>query len=311
MTGSDRQDTTIRNYRPGDFENFASACREGEELEPTGRPVTAQAVREHLGQPGYDPEKDLFIAESGGRIVAWMDTNREPAIGRAVLSCWVHPEQRRKNFVSRLLDRAVLRAKESGVQVLHMSIPEQDTGAAEMLALHGFRCVRKYLELRLAMSEVSPEDLQDADSRCRNLLPGEEEKLARIQNLSFGGQWGYNPNTVEEIRYRANLGNHSPEDVVLACDGEHILGYCWTELAGAAGKSGKAGRIFMIGTDPDYQGQGVGKTVLMAGLARLRKRGAETVDLTVDSENAVANVLYNSFGFRERAVSLWYEKAVD
>jgi mycothiol synthase len=67
----------------------------------------------------------------------------------------------------------------------------------------------------------------------------------------------------------------------------------------------------MIGTDPDYRGKGLGRKVLLAGLAHLRNKGIQVAELTVDSENKVAYALYQSIGFEVQTSSLWYEKAVD
>jgi len=148
---------------------------------------------------------------------------------------------------------------------------------------------------------------------CRHLQSGEEDKLTQIQNRAFTGDWGYNPNTVEEIIYRTNLSGCSPEDVVLTCDGNKVVGYCWTGITsegGVATGEGK-GRIFMIGADPDYRGRGVGKRVLLAGLALLRSKGLQVAELTVDSDNKAACALYRSVGFQVRTSSLWYEKVIN
>ena len=67
----------------------------------------------------------------------------------------------------------------------------------------------------------------------------------------------------------------------------------------------------MIGADPDYRGKGVGKKVLLAGLAHLSSKGVRIVDLTVDNENQTACALYWSTGFNVKMGSWWYEKVLD
>ena len=85
---------------------------------------------------------------------------------------------------------------------------------------------------------------------------------------------------------------------------------CWTEIIDLAMDSGKEkhGIIYMIGTDPEFRGKGLGKKVLLAGLSYLKNKGINTVSLSVDSENRVAYELYRSMGFEERGSTLWYEK---
>ena len=137
--------------------------------------------------------------------------------------------------------------------------------------------------------------------------------MAVKQNNSFAGHWGFNPNTVEEIIYRINLSNCSPEDVILAYDGDKLVGYCWVRISregeGAGGK--RKGRFSMLGVEPACRRGGVGRRLLLAGLAYLKSKGMQVVELTVDSENEAAYALHRSVGFQVRTSSLWYEKVID
>jgi ribosomal protein S18 acetylase RimI-like enzyme len=63
----------------------------------------------------------------------------------------------------------------------------------------------------------------------------------------------------------------------------------------------------MIGVDPEYQRRGVGKQLLLEGVSYLKGKGIHLVDLTVDSENHAAIILYKSVGFKHRTSTLWYE----
>jgi len=303
---------TIRNYCPADFNKYVLLNIEAEKLEPTGRRVSPQVVSEHLGRPGYSPERDLFLVEIAGNIVGYMDEVLELTIGRVILNCWVHPEHRRRGLAKELLSFAIHRAKELRAKVAHVNIPEDNVVAKSVLSKLGFEYVRRFLELRLYMGKVPWQNIDPATLGCRHLQRGEEDKLTQIQNRSFAGIWGYNPNTVEAITYRINLSNCSPEDVVLTFDRDKVIGYCWTEITyeGEAGVGKRKGRIFMLGVDPDYRGKGVGKGVLLAGLSYLKSKGLRVAELTVDSENKAACALYRYVGFEVRTSSLWYEKVI-
>ena len=67
----------------------------------------------------------------------------------------------------------------------------------------------------------------------------------------------------------------------------------------------------MFGVAPDHRGKGIGKMALQAGLAYLKNKGVQIVELTVDSENEAACALYHSAGFRTWTSSLYYEKTID
>ena len=303
---------TIRSYRPADFDSYAQLNIQAEKLEATERCTSPEVLRENLKQPNYSPEQDMFVVETGGKIVGFANITPERYARRVILDCLVHPAHRKRGLATRLLNCALQRAEELKVKLVHVNIREDNAIANSVLSRLGFSIVRKFLELRLQLSEVQlPESTQDAYV-CRHLQPDEEDKLTRIQNRCFAGTWGYNPNTTEEIVHRLNLGRCSPEDIVLICDEDKPIAYCWTiiyhETKAANGE--KKGRIYMLGTDPDFRGRGMGRAALLAGLSHLKARGIQVVDLTVDSENRTACALYQSIGFKVWMSSLWYEKAI-
>jgi mycothiol synthase len=305
-------DYIIRNYRPADFDGYVRLQQEAEKLEQIRRPASPQDVAERLKHPDYTPEHDLFLAEADGNLIGYLEIMPEFIIKRGILSCWIHPGHRRKGLATKFLDCAIKRAGELGLNVLHVNVSQDNKIAISVLSKLGFRGVRRYLELRLDMDRIQWQDIDRVSLGCRHLLPGEEDKLALIQNRAFAGHWGYNPNRVDEIVYDANRGNHSPEDIVVTCEGDKLTGYCWTEVTASGGTaSQEKGQIYMIGTDPDYRGTGVGKRVLLAGLFHLQNKGMKVTTLTVDSENKAACALYESIGFEVRTTSLWYEKKVD
>ncbi|MAF85882.1 MAG: hypothetical protein CL875_05330 [Dehalococcoidales bacterium] len=300
----------IRNYRPTDFDRYVQLIIEAEKLEPTGRCTSSPVLRENLYRPNYSPEQDLFLVETAGHMVGYIEVAPELVTGRVILKCFIHPDHRRKGLATKLFVCAALRARELGVKVAQVNIAQDNVIAESMLSKLGFRFVRRFLQLRQNIAEVSGQGIDQSAWQCRNLQRGEEDKLMQIQNRSFVGTWGYNTNTVEEIIYYTNLTDRSPEDVILACDGDKIIGYCWTEITCETATGERKGRIFMLGVDPHYRGRGVGKGVLLTGLSYLKSKGLQVAELTVDSENQAACALYRSVGFQVRTSSLWYEKAL-
>jgi mycothiol synthase len=296
----------IRNYQPADFNSFTLLYMAAEEREPTGRPATPQAVNEKLSHPGITPENDIFIVEAAGVIIGFADILHEPGIERVVADCWLLPEHRGRGLGRKILKAITRRAGELGAGCIHVSIRNDNIAGKNILPRLGFRFIRRFLELTLDISKLKRDELDDAAQGCRHLREGEEELLAQVQNRSFAGQWGYDPNTAESIAYRFGQSHRSPEDVAIVCEEDKFVGYCWTEITGKG-----QGGIYMIGSDPDYRGQGIGRKTLLAGLARLRNKGINSVSLTVDSENKAACSLYESVGFEQKQSYLWYEMAVD
>ena len=304
---------TVRNYRPTDFDDYVKLNAEVEKMEPTGRVVSSDILSESLGRPNYAPEQDMFIVETARKIVGFINITPELNIGRVIVDCLIHPEHRRKGLATKFLGHTTRRARELGARVIHANIRQDNETARKVLSRLGFRAVHRFLELKLPLSECQLPETKRRAFTCRHLHPGEEDKLAHIQNRCFKNTWGYNPNTIEEIAYSLQLSDCSQENVVLVCEADRPIGYCWTRInceAESAGSKGK-GRILMLGVDPDYRGKGIGKIALLAGLAYLKNKGVRDVKLDVDSENKIARNLYRLLGFTKWTSILWYEKAVD
>jgi len=301
---------TIRNYQATDFRKYVLLQAEVEKTEPMGRCVSPQFIAEQLRRPKYRPGHDLFIAEIGEDIVGYMDVEAELPIRRVVLDCAVKPEHRRKRLATGLFDRATDRIRELGVEAVHVNIKQDNMVAGKMLTGLGFRLVRQFLELRLDIGGVDGLGIHPA-VEWRYLQPGQEDELTKLQNRAFTGTWGYNPNTIETIAFRINQSISSRQDIVLAYLDDRAVGCCWTGMSYEEGvPSVRRGRIHMLGVDPNHRGEGIGRELMVVGLARLRERGLRVAELTVDSENEAAYALYQALGFEVQARTLWYEKLI-
>jgi mycothiol synthase len=308
-----QQTYIIRNYQPPDFDEYVNLHIEAEKIDQSGLCTSRQTLREYLGRPLYDPGKDLFIAESSGKISSFLNITPELIKRRVLLDCLVHPRHRRKSLATQLLGQATQRARELEVEVMHVNVLEENTAAREVLSRLGFSIVRQFLEMSLPLSEAKLPETSIGEFTQRYLQHGEEERLANLQNRCFADTWGFNPNAPEEISYALNLIGASPDDVVLINDGVRPVAYCWTktDCLESPQTGVEKGRVFMLGVDPDYRGRGIGKLALRAGLNHLKDKRIKVAELTVDGENLAAFSLYKSFDFKVTARSLYYEKKVD
>ena len=83
-----------------------------------------------------------------------------------------------------------------------------------------------------------------------------------------------------------------PAGLLVAADGDRLLGFHWTKRHSAT-----LGEVYVVGIDPASQGLGLGKVLVDAGLRHLRDGGAEDVLLYVESDNVPAVRLYEGLGF--------------
>ena len=303
---------TIRNYIPDDFDKYLQLKVESEQLDPSGRFISAQDLSDNLGRPNFAPQKDLFFAEFNGKLIGYLSVILEPGIQRALLEGLVHPRHRRKGLATKLFSSSMQRIRESGIKASQISVSETNSAAKNLLNHLAFSFIRYFFEMQLDINNTRLPAVRQGPTTIRMLRPGEEDLLTQIQNRCFADTWGFNPNTTEEITYRLNMHDRSPEDVVLTYMEEKPVGYCWIIINAEenAKREKNKGLIHMLGVDPDYRKQEIGKAILLNGLEDLKAKGVDIVELTVDSENLAACSLYESVGFEVYAKTQWYEKAV-
>jgi mycothiol synthase len=210
-----------------------------------------------------------------------------------------------------LVKPALKRAKEMGAALAHVGVPALDVQPVVVIESLGFKPVRRFCDLQLNISDI---DLSAAriDWEYRYFRDTDMRLLSDIQNRCFAGEWGYNPNTVEDTAWQLKVRNNCPEDIVLAFDKGDVIGYCWTESeCGREPTSGvPMGRVYMLGVDIRYRGKGMGRQLLMMGLTHLKKQGRELTEITVDTQNTVAINLYQTLGFHLCHETVWYEKSL-
>jgi mycothiol synthase len=78
-------------------------------------------------------------------------------------------------------------------------------------------------------------------------------------------------------------------------EGGRLAGFCWTKIH--ADHRPPLGEIYVVAVDPDWQGSGLGRRLVLAGLDHLSRAGITTGMLYVDASNKPALKLYVDLGF--------------
>jgi mycothiol synthase len=301
----------IRNYRDGDLPRIKRMLRNlaRSTIQDGG---LISDLEQRLIRPGYRPEENMFIVEAGRRCVGYLEIIPELNIDRVVLLFDVLKDWRVPEVTGPLFEKALDQSKRLGIHFAHIDVPAFDLETAVMLSAQGFYIVRSFYEFKLDVQQTAFEYEHDVSLRFGHLNPGEEQQLAELQNCSFHGNWGYNPEAVDDVLWRMQYRSTCAEDVMMAYDEDRAVGFCWTgtDCGLEPVTKRKIGRIFMIGVDPGYRGKGIGKSLLVEALAYCKGKGSEIVSLNVDSQNASAISLYLSMGFAVSQNVLSYERVV-
>ncbi|MBT3363662.1 MAG: GNAT family N-acetyltransferase [Chloroflexi bacterium] len=307
MTG---HNYNIRNYRSDDLDECVELWLiEGQDQ--TGHFISSQIIESQLIKPDFPAQETVLVAEKDGTIIGCLNITPEIAVKRAIINCIVHPNHRRQGVATALINEATKQITDMEATVAATEVLEQNIAAKNLLTKLGFAAIRDFVQLQQALDTRTTE-IANTELNIGHLNAGEENILTDLQNHAFAEHWGFSPNTTGQITHWLNQSDSSLKHVIMAFDGDTPVGYCWTnttpENNPATGK--KHGRIHMLGVHSDYRGKGVGRTVLIAGMAFLHDRDIDIVEITADGENKIAIGLYESVGFEKRALSQCYERSL-
>jgi ribosomal protein S18 acetylase RimI-like enzyme len=129
----------------------------------------------------------------------------------------------------------------------------------------------------------------------RKMIPADKEVVSQLDILAFTAyirQTGYSdpipPRRDENIVACLNL---NPNGCFVA-EMEEVVGFVFTHIWGTTGWIGT------FGVHPDYQGQGIGKTLLDYAVKYLQEAGCITVGLETMPDSPYNVGFYSRFGFQ-------------
>jgi mycothiol synthase len=182
-------------------------------------------------------------------------------------------------------------AREGGGHV-HMWVPKPGAQHDAIAAANGMARGRELLQMRRALPVPgSREPLE-----TRPFEPGQDEVAwLDVNARAFSshpeqGEWD-----LETLLRREREPWFDPEGFLLLERDGHLAGFCWTKIH--ADHDSPLGEIYVIAVDTAFQGLGLGRKLLLAGLDWLAGRGVPTGMLYVDASNESAIKLYRDVGF--------------
>lgn len=162
--------------------------------------------------------------------------------------------------------------------------------AAEVLATrYGFERVRDLWVMRRSMSDPLP---PPADAAIRAWTPADTDELLRVNAAAFAHHPEQGAMDVANLAARMAEPWFDPAGLLVAMEGERMLGFHWTKQHSAT-----LGEVYVVGIAPDAQGRGLGRALTLAGLHHLASLGVSEVLLYVEADNHAARSTYAKLGF--------------
>jgi mycothiol synthase len=244
-----------------------------------------------------------FVARASGRehVAAYAQISRGSDASWAV-EYVVHPRWRSEGgeLPQDLMRTALGEIAAQGGGHVHLWVPKPgpiDDAVAEAV---GMRRGRELIQMR----RVLPVTEEAASITVRPFEPGTDEPAwLKVNNRAFRdhpeqGSWD-----MATICERERQPWFDPSGFLLYERDGRLAGFCWTKVhepdddGEPKSLTGQLGEIYVIAVDPDFQGHGLGRQLVLAGLASLFERGVSTGMLYVDNDNEAARKLYSSIGF--------------
>ena len=209
-------------------------------------------------------------------------------------------------LASALIRRAV---SEVPGATLHLWAVQAGPDDDEIARALDFVPERDLLQMRIALPLDENVVAATRPLATRPFQPGrDEDAWVRMNNRAFAGHPEQGGWTVEQLRARLAADWVDLDGFLVADDpdGEGLLGACWTKVH--HDRTPVLGEIYVIAVDPRHHGEGWGRSLTVAGLESLARRGVTVGMLYTDATNMAAIALYRSFGFTVDHVDRSYRR---
>jgi len=118
-----------------------------------------------------------------------------------------------------------------------------------------------------------------------------------LNNKIFDGHPDQGNWAIEDLENRIAEPWFDAQGFFIAVEGGHIVGFCWSKIHHDLVHQEPTGELYVVGVDPEFIGQGIGKAVSIAAMNYLLNKGIKDAMLYVDADNQKGSALYTSLGF--------------
>jgi mycothiol synthase len=199
-----------------------------------------------------------------------------------------------------VFEAAIDIVREGGGTELLLDIEPADGQVDQAARKVGFVVARELQQLRRALPLDEPSTLA-----VRPFVPGRDDwSWLEVNNRAFAWHPEQADWSAADIRTRQNEPWFEPAGFLLHERDGRLAGFCWTKVHDDT--EPPLGEIYVVAVDPDFQGLGLGRALVLAGLDSLATRGLTTAMLYVEADNAPAIALYHDLGFELHHTHRWY-----
>ena len=287
----------------------------------------------HLRHGGDDDVRHLLHRGDDGGLSGYGHIDVTDRVEGPSAEIVVAPSARRHGIGRSLVEEAL---RVSDVEApglgLRLWAHGESASAHELAESLDFTRARTLWQMRRSLVTPLPDAALPSGITLRSFLPGIDDddwldvNRAAFVDLPDQGGW-----STEDLHRRMGEGWFDPAGFIVAVDqAGRIAGFHWTKVHGGDHAMGpvdharlhaegihhahdhgheELGEVYVIGVAPAWQGTGLGRALLVAGLRHLASRGLPQAMLYVDANNTAAIGLYASLGFTHWDTDVLYRRA--
>ncbi|MDR3551854.1 MAG: GNAT family N-acetyltransferase [Clostridia bacterium] len=251
-------------------------------------PLCMKLNRDMLENRDPDIVNDFFY-EYDGKTAGFLGLYGFGAKPKEIeLTGMVRPEFRRQKIFSKLFEAAAQECRSRGAERL-LLISERRSGSGTGFALHAGLTLA-FSESRMCCARYTATHLTSQRVTLRHASESDLPQIVELDGLCFGR-------------------SAEPEDFLQLPEDNIFIAEFGGRMIGKIGLSAEGGQgyIFGFGVIPEYRGRGLGREMLSKTLEKYFAGGGTSVILETGIDNARAQSLYTSCGFREITVYDYYE----
>lgn len=256
------------------------------DLEPLA--AVAAAAADADGADPLDEATWLALRHHPAEVAVRVEDGGFSLLHDGELAVVVSPERRRKGLGGRLAADALAGVEGPVRAWSHGGHP----AAAALAARHGFARVRDLWVMRRPADRPLPPARELPGIVIRGYRHEDAADIVRVNAAAFAHHPEQGSMDAADLATRMAEPWFDPAGLLVAVDGEEVLGFHWTKQ-----HSPILGEVYVVGIDPSVQGRGLGRALTLAGLDHLARAGVESVLLYVESDNAPALAVYSGLGF--------------
>jgi mycothiol synthase len=274
-----------------------------------GHPSLGDAVWRDLHAPSDGTR--LFVAFDDDQPIGALHTMSRPD-GPVTAAVVVDPDRREAGVATALLDAARKVLADRAPRHVVLWAFGADDRADAFASAAGFAPERELWQMRVPLP-IAEEPRWPPGVAVRPFVPGQDEaEWLNVNNRAFAHDPDQGGWTGDVIRSLEAEPWFDPKGFLLAVDDRGIAGFCWTKTHPPVlpHEPEALGEIYVIGVDPDRQGTGLGRALVVGGLSSLYERDMTVGMLFVDASNEAAINLYRGLGFDVTRVDRAYGRDV-